>query len=105
MVRSTTIFRVSDALPLAASVDDENVSPPCYFFQAFPPLAQLDQLTWVDRESSHRVQAAIKARISPPERQQRTGMFHRVGPIHPPVRNPFTHRHNRGRKLTTFLAT
>jgi len=26
MVRSTTIFRVSDALPLAASVDDENVS-------------------------------------------------------------------------------
>jgi hypothetical protein len=26
MVRSTTIFRVHDALPLAASVDDENVS-------------------------------------------------------------------------------
>lgn len=26
MVRSTTIFRVSDALPLAASVDDESVS-------------------------------------------------------------------------------
>lgn len=26
MVRSTTIFRVSDGLPLAASVDDETVS-------------------------------------------------------------------------------
>ena len=27
MVRSTTIARASDALPLAASVDDEQVSP------------------------------------------------------------------------------
>lgn len=27
MVRSTTIVRASDALPLAASVDDEQVSP------------------------------------------------------------------------------
>jgi hypothetical protein len=28
MVRSTTIFRVTDGLPLAASVDDETVSAP-----------------------------------------------------------------------------
>jgi hypothetical protein len=54
MVRSTTIFRVSDALPLAASVDDESVS--------LQSLVQ-DGAHLTDGKGFNRVQTAIQARL------------------------------------------
>lgn len=60
MVRSTTIFRVHDALPLAASVDDESVSISSSVSPSYPHRASL-LLTClpIDRKSFDRIQAAI----------------------------------------------
>jgi hypothetical protein len=55
MVRSTTIFRTHDALPLAASVDDETVS--------FSPFLSLGVADEVDGESIDGIQATIQARF------------------------------------------
>ena len=76
MVRSTTIFRVSDALPLAASVDDENVS---YVRRT------LDCSLRIDRKSVDGIQATIKARLSSIKCQLRTSLLHRIRSIHPSV--------------------
>jgi hypothetical protein len=53
MVRSTTIARASDALPLAASVDDEQVSIP----RRMVPVRSLS--CSVDGASAARAQTAI----------------------------------------------
>lgn len=78
MVRSTTIFRVSDALPLAASVDDESVS---ISLSSLPESSS----RCADGEGPHGIQAAVQARLPETQRQQRTSLLDRERAIHPSV--------------------
>lgn len=80
MVRSTIIVRASDALPLAASVDDEQVG--CLLVTGE---LTTDQPSHVDRADSTGAQTTSETRISTHNTQLRAKVFHRKWKIHSAV--------------------
>lgn len=87
MVRSTIIVRASDALPLAASVDDEQVGRHSMNFTWLPLTfaGGLRDGSPLDRASLTRAQATSEGVIQAPDVELRAASLHREWSIHPPV--------------------
>ena len=85
MVRSTIVVRASDALPLAASVDDEQVG--CHSMNLLRCHSSLRAFVTVPLDGANftRAQAASESVIQAPYTELRAASFHRERSVYPPV--------------------